>query len=64
MSKVNISARPEAVGSRAHCRLLYRLTFLSHTSTTSINISDKSTADRARLGERGVCTLQGREQNN
>jgi hypothetical protein len=58
MSKVNISARSETIGSRAvvdYSIALHSVPYLNNIH----QYSDKSTANRARAGERGACALQG-----
>jgi hypothetical protein len=62
MSKVNISARSETIGSRAVVDYFIALHSVPHLNNIH-QYSDKSTANRARAGERGACTLQGHERN-
>lgn len=63
MSKASVSARHEAVGSRAMVAYFTALHSVPHLNDIH-QYSDKRTAGRARLGERGTFTLQGRERSN
>jgi hypothetical protein len=55
-----LSARPETIGSRAFVDYFIALHSVPHLNDIH-QYSDKSTADRARVSERGACALQGHE---